>query len=195
MDIIRIYGLLDPDTKEVRYIGKTGRELKHRHREHVTDLKDNSHKVKWIKKLKTSNKLPIIELIEECNELNWSEREKYWITQFTNLTNSTDGGEDGKHTKETIDKLRLLNKGKNNPCYGKVWSEEERKKLSDARKKVILTEDWKDNISKTLGFNCTIDGVEYNSIKKASITLSLTHRTIKKRIDSEEYPTYFFNNQ
>ena len=108
MDIIRIYGLLDPDTREVRYIGKTGRELKNRHREHITDLKDNSHKVKWIKKLKTSNKLPIIELIEECNELNWSEREKYWITQFTNLTNSTDGGEDGKHTKETIDKLECI---------------------------------------------------------------------------------------
>lgn len=195
MNIIRIYSLLDPDTKEVRYIGKTSRELKHRYREHISYLKDNTHKVKWIKKLKSSNKLPIIELLEECTELNWSEREKYWIAQFTNLTNSTDGGEDGKHTEEVIDRLRLLNTGKNNPCYGKIWTVEERKKLSDARKKVILTEEWKANISKKLGFACTIDGIEYSSIKKASIALSLSQGTIKRRIDSNEYPTYFFNNQ
>ena len=153
-----------------------------------------SHKVKWIKKLKRDNKLPLIELIEECTELNWSDREKYWITQFNNLTNSTDGGENGKHNSETIDRLRLLNKGENNPCYGKVWSDEERKKLSDARKRVTLTEEWKNNIGKTLGFNCIIDNIEYRSIKQAGIDLDLSHRTIRKRIDSIDYPNYYFVN-
>lgn len=195
MSKVKIYGLLDPDTREVRYIGKTSRDLKHRYREHINDdLKYNSHKVNWIKKLKSLNKLPLIELIEECTELNWSEREKYWITQFNNLTNSTEGGEDGKHNEYVIEKLKLLNTGKNNPCYGKVWTKEERKKLSDARKKVTLTEEWKNNISKKLGFACIIDDIEYSSIKKASIFLSLSHRIVKKRIESDDYPNYSFKS-
>jgi group I intron endonuclease len=187
-----IYKLIDPETNEVRYIGKTTRTLKKRYKEHLTDTRYSTHKVNWISKLKMNDKLPIIELIEECDDNISSEREKYWITQFENLTNSTDGGEDGKHTEETKAKLREINKGKNNPCYLKVWTDEERKRLSEARKKVILTEEWKDNIGKTLGFGCIINDVEYRSIKQAGIELGVSSEYIKRRILSDDYPEYRF---
>lgn len=32
-------------------------------------------------------------LLEECNEFNWSDRERYWILNTPNLTNTTEGGE------------------------------------------------------------------------------------------------------
>ena len=38
MDKVKIYGLLDPDTREVRYIGKTGRELVCRYKEHIKTI-------------------------------------------------------------------------------------------------------------------------------------------------------------
>jgi len=64
--------------------------------------------------------------------------------------------------------------------------------MLESRRKVILTEEWKNNIGKTLGFGCIIDGIEYRSIKQAYISLNLSYRIIRKRIDSEEYSNYCF---
>lgn len=54
-----------------------------------------------------------------------------------NLTNLTRGGNCGKptsHTKETKEKLRLLNLGPKNPMYGKVPSQESRNAQSKRMK-------------------------------------------------------------
>jgi len=188
-DKIYIYSLIDPNTNKVRYIGKTN-NIKRRYYEHITNTKSNSYKNNWIKKLLSEGSPPIINIVEECNYDNWEKREIYWISQFNDLTNGTDGGEGGKITPKVREKLRLINSGKNNPCFGKIWSDNERKKLSDSRKKVVLTDEWKRNIGKTLGFRCEIDGVEYDSIKQASIKLETSHSTIDYRIKSNNFPNY-----
>lgn len=60
-----------------------------------------------------------------------------------------------KHTKESIAKMILSRKmfyektGKY-PMSGKKHSEEAKKKMSDSRKMVIMSEEWKKNISKAL---------------------------------------------
>jgi hypothetical protein len=63
------------------------------------------------------------------------------------LLNKTDGG-DGCHTfsQETIEKMRMRNKGKNNPNYGKKHTKEHKAKLSSIMKDRILTEEWKKKI-------------------------------------------------
>lgn len=94
MKNIKIYKLLDPITNEIRYIGKTKNALLKRYKEHIYRAKQehDSHVYCWIRKLLKDNLKPIIELVEECTEENWEEREKYWIAYYPNLTNVSKGG-------------------------------------------------------------------------------------------------------
>jgi predicted GIY-YIG superfamily endonuclease len=94
MKVIYIYALKDPETNETRYIGRTA-DPSHRIYEHhqLNRLKTHTHKNKWLLSLINKGLRAKIEIIEECNELNWSEREVYWIANTPNLTNTTKGGE------------------------------------------------------------------------------------------------------
>lgn len=95
MKIYKIYCLKHPITLEIRYIGITIKELKERLYQHKyvsKNKKVDTHVAKWINSLLQFNLLPIIELIENCNEDNWQEREIYWISYYSNLTNISKGG-------------------------------------------------------------------------------------------------------
>jgi hypothetical protein len=94
MKYIKIYKLIDPITNEIRYIGKTKNILSKRYNEHMSRAKKghNSHVYYWISNLLKDSLKPIIELVEECTENNWEEREKYWISFYPNLTNISKGG-------------------------------------------------------------------------------------------------------
>lgn len=116
---IYIYSLSDPDTGEIRYIGKT----KHPHsrlRCHLlTSRKQKTGKEKWINNLLQSNQEPVFDIVEVCNPGNWEERERYWIQFYrSQLTNIADGGHgpkpkaplmagSGVTKKETIPSQRI----------------------------------------------------------------------------------------
>ena len=91
----KIYYLCEPNGKYPRYVGKTVGKLKRRLDNHVYESKrnPNTYKNRWINKVLSEGLYPEIHLIEECNEDNWQEREKYWIKYYDNLTNATEGGE------------------------------------------------------------------------------------------------------
>lgn len=90
-----IYGLRDPDTKQIRYIGYSS-NLQQRYSYHLSDPK-RTHKGNWIRSLKQKGLKPELVVLEECNADNWAERERAWIAQAKAqglpLTNATDGGE------------------------------------------------------------------------------------------------------
>lgn len=98
-----IYGLCEPSTKFVRYVGYNfdnggPRNLQRRLWEHIADSKQraDTHKQKWIRKLLRGGKLPEIVVLEVVTEETWREREVFWIAKLripNRLTNSTDGGE------------------------------------------------------------------------------------------------------
>lgn len=109
-----IYILQDPDTKEVRYVGKTT-NFKKRLYQHtnkkVQEYSRKRHLSNWLLKLIKNNKKPIMTVIDET-ENDWRSLEMYWISQFkswgfnlVNLTIGGDGTEGYTHTKETIKKL------------------------------------------------------------------------------------------
>jgi hypothetical protein len=181
---VYIYSLCDPDTEEVRYIGKTN-NIKRRYNEHLkyVDRDLNNHKNNWIKKILSQNKLPLIKIIEETDINIWEEREKFWISEYDNLTNSTLGGEDGVFTEDVRKKMSLRNKGENNPMWGKKWTDEQKKKLSDQRKNKAKSEEWKNKLSEKLGYKCVIDGITYRSISHARRELGLGYRKIKKMME------------
>lgn len=181
--IIYIYTLTDPNTNIVRYVGKSVNPNR-RYYEHITNCYRtfNNHKDNWIKKLLSNNKTPILNIIEETTKDKWSDREKYWISVFENLTNSTLGGEDGSFTNEVIQKMKANNMGHNNPMWGKRWTEEQKMKLSIQRKGIPKSDEWKNKVSKKMGKQCIINGVEYNSIRHASRELNISYKSTLKMI-------------
>ncbi len=98
MKTVIIYILIDPETNEVRYVGKTT-NLKKRLNRHLNESKKStsSHKKAWIKGLLKKGLEPQIQIIDEVKGDEWRFWEKYWIEQMKswefNLTNETDGGD------------------------------------------------------------------------------------------------------
>lgn len=92
----KIYCLKNPINNNIRYVGITTKTLSNRLTNHIYDAKKKDrHVCNWINSLLLINTKPIIEQIEECDEANWQEREKYWIKFYSklfNLTNSHEGG-------------------------------------------------------------------------------------------------------
>lgn len=115
-----VYGLVDPRTLEVRYIGKTVSGLK-RTREHYWEKCYNGYKTNWIKQLRDAGLRYNTVVLEICNRDTLSEQEQWWIAYGKlsgwALTNLTDGG-DG--------------------VIGRVTSPETKAKISAARKQFEL---------------------------------------------------------
>ena len=142
--MIYIYGLCCPETKQIRYIGKTIRP-KGRLRDHIND-RAKTHKVNWIKGLKSKGLTPNMVILETLEDgSNWEEAEIRWIKQGNdngwNLVNGTSGG-DGVPLLEG-DSLERRNKA----WIGRKHTEETKRKLSEASKGRLHTDQWKKDMS------------------------------------------------
>lgn len=121
-----IYALVCPNSKSVRYIGYTSKELHIRLRYHYYDGNKGvaSHKVNFLKSV-LPKQVEIVAIEENINtEDEAAQREIFWISKYDNLTNSTTGGEKSKAYREDVrKKMSESRKGKlggvNNPMYGK----------------------------------------------------------------------------
>jgi predicted XRE-type DNA-binding protein len=120
--MVNIYTLSDPATREIRYVGKTHRDLFERLHEHVGNCdRSTYHSANWIRGLRDSGVRPLIELLEVTDDDTWAERERHWISTLrergVRLTNIQDGGEGahGYHQTETHKaKIGLANRGERN---------------------------------------------------------------------------------
>ena len=124
-NMITIYTLTDPITKEVRYIGKTKTTLVKRMYAHISNYrlkKEKSHKNSWIINLKNKGYKPIIEELDIVQESEWIFWEQFYINLFkswgfnlTNMTNSGEGNSGGKgclgykHTEEAKKRISIAN--------------------------------------------------------------------------------------
>ena len=120
-----IYGLKDPNTGEIRYIGRSCSGLK-RPREHSCPKNLQSkktHCVSWIKSLE--GKKPIIEVLEYGKDSEHLDiLEKSWIKKGRELgwrlTNHTEGGggtRNYKHTEEAKQKISAAFSGEKHPLW------------------------------------------------------------------------------
>jgi hypothetical protein len=137
-----IYGLRDPLTKKIRYVGYTGKGLRRRLWEHISESqkhKDNPgcHRHKWILSLLRQGVEPTIEILETVTETSWEARERYWIKKLALniLVNSTEGGEglvnpSSEVRKRISRKVSKLLRG-NSYRTGIPHSEEDRKAISE----------------------------------------------------------------
>jgi hypothetical protein len=95
----RIYVLMNPRTRVVRYVGCTTRALQSRLRAHICESmkSQKTHKSRWIMSLLRSGLSPQLEVIETGSGDGWQDAERRWISYYrsigANLANGTDGGD------------------------------------------------------------------------------------------------------
>ena len=95
-----IYVLCDPDTEEIRYVGRTINKLSVRLNCHccINGIRKNHNYwcKNWVVSLLHNNKRPLIKVIDIVDINNWQENEKYYINLYKgknyNLTNFAEGG-------------------------------------------------------------------------------------------------------
>jgi hypothetical protein len=151
-DTTFIYGLVDPRTGCVRYVGKANNTTK-RYNAHFSnyELSHHTRKVAWIKSLLALGLKPNIIVIEEVLQEFWEEAERRWIAYYRSipgylhLTNGTSGGEGAekghKKSPETLQKLSLS-------LRGHQVSQETKNKISIANSGKRRTPEQIDNIRK-----------------------------------------------
>jgi hypothetical protein len=121
-----IYGLIDPRTDELRYVGKAIC-MEKRLGKHLAAAKAKGRKTKvasWIKNLLNESLRPEMLVIEITNLDGWVEAEQFNIAYFRSigakLLNATDGGEGllgHRHSEETRRKIGDASKGKPRPPH------------------------------------------------------------------------------
>lgn len=154
-----VYLHLCPITKNIRYVGKGVLERA------TSFYQRKAHHGNWIKSLKNKGLKPLVIFLEVgLGESEALDLEKLKIKEFRdaglNLTNSTDGGEGVSGFKPTQQQREANSKrmsgtknpnfGKRGPgttCHGKIWTTEQRKKLSLAKKGHPTSEETKLKIS------------------------------------------------
>lgn len=124
-----IYGLVDPRTNAIRYVGKTNRP-RARLRAHIAAVdRKPCHKSAWIKSLLALEIEPTLVILEEIPPGgDWAARERDWIAALPNLTNQTAGGEGtlGRTlSAETREKIRAKALERE-PAHGRVATPEQR---------------------------------------------------------------------
>lgn len=125
-----IYVLCDPDTNEVRYVGKTDNPYRRFH-VHLADCDSgNSYVKRWVRSLKRQGKRPVMTTIEFCDHASWADRERYWIAQYRSdgarLTNTQTGGRGGTTFPMSDEGKRKISQAR----LGMKFSTEHRAKLS-----------------------------------------------------------------
>jgi len=140
----KLYVLVDPRTKKIRYVGQTTYPIQERLNQHIRHTNAPSqrklHVNYWIKSLLQADLKPVVRLV--CERLTPEEidtAEQIAILRLKNkgyeLCNLTSGG-DGRFTMSaaTKEKMRQAHLGARNHFYGKTHSEETKKILREKNK-------------------------------------------------------------
>jgi hypothetical protein len=164
-----IYGLVDPRTNLVRYVGRSSSGIR-RPRSYVTasQRSKKSHRNDWVGSLLAAGLMYEIAVLETCAaETELNDCEQWWIAYGRScgwhLANHTDGG-DGmsgfKHDEDTKQRLseklkaRRLSpehKAKIGAAHkGRTYSEETLAKMSASGKVKVFTSEHRANASKAM---------------------------------------------
>ena len=100
-----IYGLYDPNTNELRYIGKAN-DSKKRLASHIRDARRRDYPVyRWINKLLSNRQFPVMKVLLVTDSERWKEDEKRIIKETresgVKLLNVAEGGDAPYCSRET----------------------------------------------------------------------------------------------
>jgi group I intron endonuclease len=136
----------------------------------------------------------VFDVVEECLESALDSLEKEYIAKYgcnikSNGYNVTDGGKgyNGKFTDSHRESMSESKRGEKNPNFGKSPSDETLRKQVESMKKVVRTDEWKQNISKALKgrvideewrdkIRRTLTGFKHSDETKLKISIKSTGR-------------------
>jgi len=160
--MIFIYGLVDPRTSLIRYIGKSVRP-EGRLTDHCND-QSVTWRTNWIRDLKSHGLKPELTILHELpDDADWQTSEREWISKGRELgwplTNCTDGGDGAKglppESRQRIIRAWIGRKHKDESLVkigqasrGRHHTDEHKQHMSDLMRGRDIT--WIDKISKSL---------------------------------------------
>ena len=99
--MIEIYGLYDPETLELRYVGKA-KDSQKRLKTHILDRGRNRPVCRWVNSVVESGKIPVLKVLEVVPDDQWEQAERRLIAEHrktAKLLNLADGGAMPSQTK------------------------------------------------------------------------------------------------
>ncbi len=127
-----IYGLMEPETNMVRYVGKANnpkQRLAEHHQSTRLIKQKNCHRRNWLLSLIERGTKAKLIILEEVSIEEWENKEKEWISKFPDLTNSNKGGGGTTYSPKEI-------------------SQETREKISQSVKRYVNSPEGKAKCSK-----------------------------------------------
>ena len=177
-----IYGLFDPHTTELRYIGKA-KNVHRRLALHLcpTQLRPKTHKNHWIKSLLSVGRKPEVSVFEEVVLERWEEAEKFWIEYFQflgcRLTNGTSGG-DGLHDPSPETRWRC---GSSNRGKKLTFSPEHRAKIAVANRERAKNPEWLKQAKENLSIHRNKNGHSWRVESRQKASESARNRKVGLR--------------
>jgi len=151
MNISGIYQIRSKFKPERVYIG-SAKNISKRWECHLRELRKNKHHSKQLQYHfnKYGESDLQFSILLGCNKEDLLKTEQYFLDFYNPFFNTykTAGSPKGyTHTKETLKKISEAQMGKKNPNYGKKFSDEHRRKISEGRKGIIISEETRRKIS------------------------------------------------
>ena len=202
---IIVYGLLDPQTKHLKYIGRSSSGLE-RPKKHIWNMNEQKTRYshlriyRWINSLKEIGEKPFIIVLEECtDEKSVAEAEKKWIKNARlagyDLTNLSDGGEGNcghksiwKGTKKDPEKVELHAQKMRGRKRSQEQLEQARKKR-ELLNKTEVSENTRKRLSETSKHKKPIKdnfGNIYESVNEAAKKLSIKPTSVTRSLKNEK---------
>jgi hypothetical protein len=181
--VVSIYALCDYPSMEPRYIGKTSVSLGRRLSQHISASNKKRLPVhRWINKRIASGRTVVIDLIEVVNNGDdWAAREREWIKRLREngrSLNLTDGGEglsghvfSEEHRRKISDAIKTGEFITCEQCGNKAWRKPSEIKKGDSRfcSKVCYQKS-QIGVSKPVSDMATKKGIKAAAIKRLSMT-------------------------
>lgn len=176
-----IYGLIDPESGDLRYIGKSTRPQV-RLANHMND-RSACHRSNWLQSLKRRGLKPELIIIETVSgKWPWQESERYWIRRSLAagmpLTNNTSGGDGVPDLPpETRERIRQAS-------IGRKPTPEALRKQTDARRQRTTSDATRKKMSRTRTGRSTSAWAD--TVAAGLRKLSASVGVIKYRLDAGE---------
>lgn len=128
---VEIYALTEPNSGEVRYIGKAN-DAQKRFKSHMREMRRKTPVYCWIGALRKKGQIPSLSILEVCNSENWCDVERAAIAaarrEGARLLNVAEGGDEPYCSKEVrAENGRKAVKARvATPFKAQVWSTNKR---------------------------------------------------------------------